>query len=64
MEGRALLIGFDEPEAQDLVKSLPCECIVHEMLPRIVVEQGQLIGGISGERSERAGGAGHLSRHL
>jgi hypothetical protein len=42
MDDRILLIGFDEPEAEALAGRLPSECVSHEMLPRIVVERGQL----------------------
>ncbi len=37
-----LTVGFDPPEAQALESRLGRECIHHESLPRIVVEQGQL----------------------
>ena len=42
MDERILLIGFDAPEAAALSERLPHECVSHEMLPRIVVERGQL----------------------
>lgn len=42
MGERILLIGFDAPDAETLAKRLPFECISHEMLPKIVVERGQL----------------------
>ncbi len=42
MEERILLVGFDEPEAAALTVRLPYECVAHPMLPRIVVERGQL----------------------
>jgi hypothetical protein len=42
MNERILLIGFDAPEAAALAERLPHECVSHEMLPRIVVERGQL----------------------
>ncbi|HEX3315270.1 MAG TPA: hypothetical protein VHR72_10290 [Gemmataceae bacterium] len=42
MDERILLIGFDAPEAAALAERLPHECVSHEMLPRIVVERGQL----------------------
>jgi len=42
MDQRICLIGFDASEATELSALLPFECIAHEMLPRIVVERGQL----------------------
>src|SRR5262245_37393981 len=42
MDDRICLIGFDAAEANELSERLPYECISHEMLPRIVVERGQL----------------------
>jgi hypothetical protein len=42
MDERILLIGFDAAEAATLAERLPFECISQEMLPRIVVERGQL----------------------
>ncbi|QEL14605.1 ATP-grasp domain-containing protein [Limnoglobus roseus] len=37
-----LLVGFDGGEADALAARLQVECIAHEMLPRIVVERGEL----------------------
>jgi hypothetical protein len=42
MRERILLIGFDESEASALSKRLPFECVSHEMVPKIVVNGGQL----------------------
>lgn len=42
MDERLLLIGFDSPETAALAERLPYECVAHEMLPKIVVERGQL----------------------
>lgn len=42
MDERTLLIGFDSKEASELAGLKPCACVCHEMLPRIVVERGQL----------------------
>lgn len=42
MDERILLIGFDAPEAAALAALLPHECVACEMLPKIVVERGQL----------------------
>ncbi len=42
MDERILLIGFDAPETAALVERLPYPCVSHEMLPRIVVDSGQL----------------------
>ncbi len=42
MDERILLIGFDASESAELAERLPYECVSHEMLPRIVVERGQL----------------------
>ncbi len=39
---RILLIGFDAADAATLGERLPFECVAHEMLPKIVVERGQL----------------------
>ena len=43
MDERILLIGFDAPEAAALADRLPFECVAYEMLPKIVVERGQLV---------------------
>lgn len=51
MDERILLIGFDASEAAALSVRLPFECVCHEMLPRIVVEQGQLF--VESPRSAR-----------
>jgi hypothetical protein len=48
---RILLIGFDTPDAEALARQIPFECVVHEMLPRIVVESGQLF--VESSRSAR-----------
>lgn len=54
MNDRTLLIGFDELEAAALTERLECECISHEMLPRIVVKRGQLfVESLDGFRSLR-----------
>jgi len=42
MDERICLIGFDASESRDLAERLPFESVSHEMLPRIVVERGQL----------------------
>ena len=51
MDERILLVGFDAPEAAALAQRLPRECICHEMLPKIVVERGQLF--VESPRSAR-----------
>ncbi len=51
MDERILLIGFDAPEAAALTERLPYECVAHEMLPKIVVERGQLF--VESPRSAR-----------
>jgi hypothetical protein len=51
MDERILLVGFDAPEATALAGRLPFECVSHEMLPRIVVERGQLF--VESPRSAR-----------
>jgi hypothetical protein len=43
MSERVLLIGFDEQEAATLAERIPFECVGHEMLPRIVVQDGKLL---------------------
>jgi hypothetical protein len=43
MNERILLIGFDAEEATTLVGRLPFECVCHEMLPKIVVKDGNLL---------------------
>lgn len=42
VDERILLIGFDAEEAAALSQRLPHRCVCHEMLPRIVVRDGQL----------------------
>ena len=39
---RILLVGFDGEETAALAERLPFECVSREMVPRIVVERGQL----------------------
>jgi hypothetical protein len=51
MDERILLIGFDAPEAESLAERLQIECVCHEMLPKIVVEQGQLF--VQSPRTDR-----------
>ena len=51
MGERILFVGFDAPEAAALAERLPFECINHEMLPKIVVEGGQLF--VESPRSTR-----------
>jgi hypothetical protein len=51
MDKRILLIGFDDPEAAALAELLPLECVSHAMLPKIVVERGQLF--VESPRSAR-----------
>jgi hypothetical protein len=51
MEERICLIGFDEAEAVALSARLPFESVSHEMLPRLVVEGGQLF--VESPRSSR-----------
>lgn len=51
MDERICLIGFDRREAAQLAGQLPIECIAHEMLPKIVVERGELY--IEAPRSAR-----------
>ena len=51
MDERILLVGFDAAEAAALAGQLGVECVCHEMLPRIVVERGQLF--VESPRSAR-----------
>jgi hypothetical protein len=43
MEERILLIGFEEQEAAELARRMPSECVCHDMLPRILVQEGKLL---------------------
>ena len=42
MDERILLVGFDTPDGEALAARLPFESVMQEMLPKIVVERGQL----------------------
>lgn len=42
MSIRTCLIGFDAPDAAAVAARLFGECVAHEMLPRVVVERGNL----------------------
>lgn len=39
---RVLIVGLDDPEVNDLRKSLPGKCVFADMLPRLLLDRGRL----------------------